>query len=447
MPKYMRTLKMGLCLVFVFLWIQGQGAAADVSLAWDASTSANIAGYKAYTGKRSGIYGTPIIIPNQTTYTATGLGSGTYYFAVTAFDTAGNESGFSNEVSVTLSSSSDTTVPAITVISPTSNTTYSTTSSLINLAGTAADNVGVTQVIWANSLGGGGTAAGTTNWSVSGIALQIGSNVLTVTARDAAGNSVSVTLTVYYAPNPVDTASSILANPGFESGVNPWAFYTDAIGTFENNPAGNGSPHSGHIVIFQPGSNVQLNQAGLTLEANTPYRLSFSAYSNTGHDVSVSLFQHGSPYADYGLTGYACDLATIWSDCSVEFWTSGFTGTVNDGRLMFWFPPYSSAGDQYYIDDVVLEKIVATDTTRPAITITNPTANSSYSTTSASLSIGETSSDNVGVTQVTWTNSLGAAARRAAQPTGRFPALCCEVDRMSSASRHATQRGTSRATP
>ena len=36
---------------------------------------------------------------NATTYTATGLTSGTrYYFVVTAYDTANNESSFSNEV-------------------------------------------------------------------------------------------------------------------------------------------------------------------------------------------------------------------------------------------------------------------------------------------------------------------------------------------------------------
>ena len=45
-----------------------------------------------------------------------------------------------------------------------------------------------------------GTATGTTSWSVSGIALQSGANVLTVTARDAAGNTSTDTLTVTYTP-------------------------------------------------------------------------------------------------------------------------------------------------------------------------------------------------------------------------------------------------------
>jgi hypothetical protein len=59
--------------------------------------------------------------------------------------------------------------------------------------------VGVTQVTWSNNRGGSGTAIGTASWSAS-VALQSGSNVLTVTARDAAGNTSTDTLTVTYTP-------------------------------------------------------------------------------------------------------------------------------------------------------------------------------------------------------------------------------------------------------
>ena len=47
-----------------------------------------------------------------------------------------------------------------------------------------------------NSRGGSGTATGTTSWTASGIRLKPGTNVLTVTARDAAGNIATRTLTV-----------------------------------------------------------------------------------------------------------------------------------------------------------------------------------------------------------------------------------------------------------
>ena len=73
----------------------------------------------------------------------------------------------------------DTTPPAITITSPTSSPTFATSSSPLTLVGTASDNVGVTQVTWANSRGGSGTATGTTSWTAGGIVLQVGSNVLT----------------------------------------------------------------------------------------------------------------------------------------------------------------------------------------------------------------------------------------------------------------------------
>jgi hypothetical protein len=88
--------------------------AAEVSLAWDPSTSSNIAGYKVYVGTASGNYRAPTTIPNQTAYTVTGLQPGTYYFVVTAFNTVGDESDFSNEVTTIISSGISSVTLAIT---------------------------------------------------------------------------------------------------------------------------------------------------------------------------------------------------------------------------------------------------------------------------------------------------------------------------------------------
>jgi hypothetical protein len=90
----------------------------------------------------------------------------------------------------------DPTSPTVAITAPTSAATYRTTRSSQTLRGTASDNVGVTQVAWANSRGGSGPATGTTEWTASGIVLQLGVNVLTITARDAAGNTATARLTV-----------------------------------------------------------------------------------------------------------------------------------------------------------------------------------------------------------------------------------------------------------
>ena len=73
------------------------------TLAWDAVTHPNLMGYRVYFGTAPGTYsqtaGNGVNVNNVTTHTITGLTSGTrYYFAVTAYDAANNESAFSNEV-------------------------------------------------------------------------------------------------------------------------------------------------------------------------------------------------------------------------------------------------------------------------------------------------------------------------------------------------------------
>ena len=95
---------------------------------------------------------------------------------------------------------SDTTAPSVTILFPPGSPTYSTSASKLNMAGSATDNVGVTQVTWSNDRGGSGTCTGTTEWSASDVPLAIGQNVIKVTARDAAGNVGSDALTVIYTP-------------------------------------------------------------------------------------------------------------------------------------------------------------------------------------------------------------------------------------------------------
>jgi len=73
-------------------------------LSWSPSASSDVAGYRVYWGTGSGSYvqavGAGVNTGSATTYTVTGLTAGrTYYFAVTAYDAAGNESAFSAEAS------------------------------------------------------------------------------------------------------------------------------------------------------------------------------------------------------------------------------------------------------------------------------------------------------------------------------------------------------------
>ena len=84
-----------------------QGSSGNtVTLAWDANTEPDLAGYKVYWGRSSGKYeNTPVptVAPSANpTFTTPALPNGTWYFAVTAYNTTGMESGYSNEVSTTI---------------------------------------------------------------------------------------------------------------------------------------------------------------------------------------------------------------------------------------------------------------------------------------------------------------------------------------------------------
>ena len=88
----------------------------------------------------------------------------------------------------------DTTPPTLRVVSP-GSTMVSTAGAAIAVSGTASDNVGVTAVKWSTSTGAAGNASGTASWSLQA-PLLVGTNVVTVRAYDAAGNSTWRTITV-----------------------------------------------------------------------------------------------------------------------------------------------------------------------------------------------------------------------------------------------------------
>jgi hypothetical protein len=72
-------------------------------LTWIPNKESDLAGYKIYVGTSSGTYdfpGSPFRVNKIATYTVTNLQQKTtYFFAISAYDIAGNESPLSNEAS------------------------------------------------------------------------------------------------------------------------------------------------------------------------------------------------------------------------------------------------------------------------------------------------------------------------------------------------------------
>ena len=187
--------------LIVFLYLCSSSpddAHAQVTLAWNASTSSGIAGYKIHYGTSSGNYSTVIDVGNATTYTTSSLQSGlTYYFAITDYDTAGDVSGYSNQVSYTVAQACTNS------ISPTSQSIGSAggTGTVNVTAASGCSWTAVSNASWititSNSSGSGN---GTLNYSVSANSTsssQTGTMTIagqTFTVTQSAGASCSYTI-------------------------------------------------------------------------------------------------------------------------------------------------------------------------------------------------------------------------------------------------------------
>lgn len=98
----------GCLFVLVLLFLAAPAFSADVTLAWNSNSEADLDGYGVYF--KQGESGPPYELfgyvslqelndPDNPDFVITGLEQGSsYYFAVTAYDTAGNESGYSTPV-------------------------------------------------------------------------------------------------------------------------------------------------------------------------------------------------------------------------------------------------------------------------------------------------------------------------------------------------------------
>ncbi len=114
-----RALLKGFFFTLVFLCgveqtLFSSALAGNLEVSWEANKEPDLAGYKVYYGQESGKYLAHIDVKLALKHAFNNLAEGqTYYFAVTAYDTAGNESAFSVEVSAQVPVS-DKTPPTLT---------------------------------------------------------------------------------------------------------------------------------------------------------------------------------------------------------------------------------------------------------------------------------------------------------------------------------------------
>jgi poly(3-hydroxybutyrate) depolymerase len=103
-----------------------------------------------------------------------------------------------NDYLWTVPTGANVTPPAIAITSPANAGSITTSATTLNLVGTASAASGKTikGIRWRSNRGGEGIALGTTAWSIDGIDLQPGENVVTVIVRDSSSITTSTTITV-----------------------------------------------------------------------------------------------------------------------------------------------------------------------------------------------------------------------------------------------------------
>ena len=277
------------------LSIAGQSAcfATTVTLQWDSVTDPNLAGYKVYyqansstqpfegTGATQGA--SPITFSNVTTATISGLNSANaYYFAVTTLDSSGNESAYSNIVTVA-------EYPTVSVTAPANNSSVSGT---VSVTASASDSIGVSKVeFYVN-----GTLQSTDvstpylySWNTASLAA--GSYTLMAMAYNAAGNAVqSANVSVNVAKDTTAPKVSVTApaNNATVSGTTTiTASASDNVGVtkvefYENGillTATNVSPYS-----YNWNTATLTNGASYTLSAKA-----YDAAGNVGQSSNVSV--------------------------------------------------------------------------------------------------------------------------------------------------------------
>ena len=83
-------------------------ASVETEISWNANAEPDLAGYRVHVGTASGNYSQIYDVGKYTGYSLTLDEPGvTYFFAVTAYDTAGNESSYSEEVTAIFGTEKD----------------------------------------------------------------------------------------------------------------------------------------------------------------------------------------------------------------------------------------------------------------------------------------------------------------------------------------------------
>jgi len=278
----MKASQMMNMILLSLLWASA-ASAMDVQLQWDPNTEQDLSGYKVYYGIDGLANPAYLDVSNQTAATIAGLDPAhNYSFAVTAYNTTGLESSYSNIVTAL-----ETVAPIVSISNPGNNAKVSNT---VEVRASATDNVSVTRVeFYVNGILMTTDTAEPYQYSWNSLTVTPGSYGITAKAYDAAGNAGLTNIAVivvndvtppvisYATPltgSSVSGMVTVSCNVSDDVGVDKVEYYVDSNMV----AAGNAAPY-----------NYQWDTRSTS---NGTYSLSAKAYDaagNIGQSAAVSV--------------------------------------------------------------------------------------------------------------------------------------------------------------
>jgi hypothetical protein len=306
-----------LCVVST-LWLPRAFAqsSTNISLAWSPSPATGIVGYNVYSGAASKNYTNMVSAGNVTNANVTGLKSGkTYYFSVTAVDTLGLESQFSNEISYSVPTNNP---PGVSNTPPTVSSIANQTINANTSTGPLAFMIGDAQTPAAN-LTVSASSSNPTLVPAANIALSGSGSVWTITVIPAAGQTGTSTIAVTVCDPSLCTTTNFLVTViplptiTLSSPTSGGSFTAPATVSLAANVTANG--HSITAVQFFNGSTL-LGQA-----SSAPYTFTWANVGAGNYSVMAeALYDAGNTVSSSSATisvGTAPSLPLPWQTSDI----------------------------------------------------------------------------------------------------------------------------------
>ena len=329
------------------LGIASAGVASTVNLQWDANTETDLAGYKVYYGPESSPLesAVPVDVSNQTVATINGLDSNiAYKFAVSAYNTSGTESSFSNIVTI-----AEQSAPTVTITSPADSANVS---GVVSLNVSASDNVGVDKVeFYVNGVLKATDTSSPYAYSWDTSSLSPGAYTLMSKAYDAAGNVSQTTKSVtvvndLIAPtvvlsSPANNATvsgivTISSNASDNVGVTRIEYYSNGVLLYASNTPTNsfswnttGVQNGVYSIVAKAYDNAtnSAQSSSVTVTVNNPVAdttaPSLGSFTLSATAASLTVPVSGLTASDaIGVTGYMITESATAPAASASGWSA-----------------------------------------------------------------------------------------------------------------------------